>query len=466
MNVVFEALVNGSIVSAATTLALWIILRMTHRKQLNAASRYWVWWATLSLSVLTIILFLSVRPSIPDSTADAVERVRMLTVPSGSGIAAVATDSESPRLLRGDRSLFPSSGFFPVKINGGMWLGWIVSAWLAASTLMLARLIFSYLVIEARRSRAIPMSSMQALRLDGILRKAGLRRQVQLVVSNETQVPMAVGLRQPCIIFPANLVRQLQEEELDQIALHEAGHLVRRDDYALILQRVIQALFVFHPLMHWICRQIDFEREIACDDFVLSSTHDSLPYAACLTRVAELCGGVDAVLGALAVSSRPALVQRIELLLDDTRSRSIGLMKTRLALVVAGLIAAGWIGVLLPRAVVFAAARQTSVAPIQIQVRVQDSLGRYVSGLDKEHFRILEDGQEQEITQFSVSGPVSVFVVLNISGGAGSELLVQAARGMVSSLDPNDEFALTDVRGSHDAQQASLIEGIELGIKT
>ena len=93
MSVVFEALVNGSVVSAAMTLALWIILRMTHRKQLNAASRYWVWWATLDLSILTIVFFLYVRPVFPDSTARETEHVRWQAGPSAPRIAAPAPES-------------------------------------------------------------------------------------------------------------------------------------------------------------------------------------------------------------------------------------------------------------------------------------------------------------------------------------------------------------------------------------
>src|SRR5262245_54891729 len=224
MNAFFDALVNGSIVSAAMTLALWIILRMTHRKRLNAASRYWVWWATLSLSMLTIVSFPFVRLSIPDPAEISVEGGRMRTEPSGSGIAAVAPGSVFAGVLGGEGSQLHSRGYFPVKIYGGVWLGWIMSAWLAASTLMLARLILSYLLMEARRARAISITSTQSVRLQDILQKAGLRRRVQFLVSTETRVPMAIGLHRPCIIFPANLVRQLPEGDLDQIALHDAGH--------------------------------------------------------------------------------------------------------------------------------------------------------------------------------------------------------------------------------------------------
>src|SRR5262245_57139474 len=131
MNAIFEGLVNGSIVSAATTFALWMILRVTHRNRLNATSRYWVWWATLSLSMLTMVVFLSARPPIPDSIAHSAERVRMQTVSEGSGIAAVASDSVWPRAAGRERSPLPSSGFFPLRIYGGVWLSWIMSAWLA-----------------------------------------------------------------------------------------------------------------------------------------------------------------------------------------------------------------------------------------------------------------------------------------------------------------------------------------------
>src|SRR5260370_21934325 len=76
------------------------------------------------------------------------------------------------------------------------------------------------------------------------------------------------------------------------MGLHEAAHLARGDDVALIFQRLLQAVFALHPVVHWIARRIDLEREIACDDFVVEATGQPRPYAACLTRVVELTGGV------------------------------------------------------------------------------------------------------------------------------------------------------------------------------
>ena len=82
----------------------------------------------------------------------------------------------------------------------------------------------------------------------------------------------AAGLRHPAILIPAALLAELHDDELDQIGLHETAHLARHDDFALIAQRAIEAMFAVHPVVRWIARRIDLEREIACDDFVLNAT--------------------------------------------------------------------------------------------------------------------------------------------------------------------------------------------------
>ncbi len=166
---------------------------------------------------------------------------------------------------------------------------------------------------------------------------------------------MAAGLLRPAILIPARLFDELEEGELDQIGLHETAHLARRDDYALILQRALEALFALHPVVRWITRRIDLEREIACDDFVIEATGRARPYAACLTRVVELAGGVRASLvAAAATEERSHLARRVEMLLDKTRHTGTRLLKARLTAVVAALIALAWVSAKTPGLVAFA----------------------------------------------------------------------------------------------------------------
>src|ERR1700733_7613656 len=60
---------------------------------------------------------------------------------------------------------------------------------------------------------------------------------------------------------------------------------------------------------------------------------------------------------------------------------------------------------------------------VLINVTVTDPLNRFVTGLDKEHFRLFEDKVEQEILEFSSEdAPISIGLVFDTSGSMGPKL--------------------------------------------
>jgi Ca-activated chloride channel homolog len=60
---------------------------------------------------------------------------------------------------------------------------------------------------------------------------------------------------------------------------------------------------------------------------------------------------------------------------------------------------------------------------VLINVTVTDPLNRFVTGLEKEHFRLYEDKIQQDITQFSSEdAPISIGLVFDTSGSMGSKL--------------------------------------------
>jgi len=82
---------------------------------------------------------------------------------------------------------------------------------------------------------------------------------------------------------------------------------------------------------------------------------------------------------------------------------------------------------------------------VQINVTVTDPLNRFVTGLEKEHFRLFEDKVEQEIVQFSAEdAPLSIGLVFDTSGSMGSKLQKsrQAAAQFFKTANPSDEFFL------------------------
>jgi Ca-activated chloride channel family protein len=82
---------------------------------------------------------------------------------------------------------------------------------------------------------------------------------------------------------------------------------------------------------------------------------------------------------------------------------------------------------------------------VLINVTVTDPLNRFVTGLEKEHFRLYEDKIEQTITQFSSEdAPISIGLVFDTSGSMGSKLQKsrQAAAEFFKTANPADEFFL------------------------
>ncbi|HLJ17251.1 MAG TPA: VWA domain-containing protein [Bryobacteraceae bacterium] len=82
---------------------------------------------------------------------------------------------------------------------------------------------------------------------------------------------------------------------------------------------------------------------------------------------------------------------------------------------------------------------------VLVPVSVTDPLNRFVTGLEREHFRVFEDKVEQEISQFSSEdAPLSVGLVFDTSGSMGSKLQKsrEAVAQFLKTANPDDEFFL------------------------
>jgi len=84
---------------------------------------------------------------------------------------------------------------------------------------------------------------------------------------------------------------------------------------------------------------------------------------------------------------------------------------------------------------------------VAIPVTVTDPLSRFVTGLEKEDFRLYEDRVEQAISQFSSEdAPLSVGILFDTSGSMGAKLGVsrQAVAQFLKTANPEDEFFLIE----------------------
>jgi Ca-activated chloride channel homolog len=80
-----------------------------------------------------------------------------------------------------------------------------------------------------------------------------------------------------------------------------------------------------------------------------------------------------------------------------------------------------------------------------VSVTVTDPYSRLVTGLDKQHFRVFEDGIQQEIVSFSSEDvPVSIGLIFDMSGSMADKVdkARQAAVQFLRTANPRDEFFL------------------------
>lgn len=153
-------------------------------------------------------------------------------------------------------------------------------------------------------------------------------RAVEVCVSDDLTVPTAVGFFRPVVVFPSWAMRDLSETEMNAVLLHELAHLRRWDDWTNLAQKVLRALFFFHPAVWWVENRLSLEREMACDDMVLAQTASPRAYAECLVSLAEknlLRRGM--ALAQAAVGRMRETTQRVLQILDARRPSAVRVWK-------------------------------------------------------------------------------------------------------------------------------------------
>jgi len=268
MTVLVAWLWQGLAVAAAARLAVqWL-------PRLSAATRHAMWWMALG-----VVLLLLMHPwaLLNNGLAQAANAGVADTTAPGFAAASVS-DAAGVRTTFGWQ--LPTPPDWAVTV--------VVCAWCALVVWKLARLGRSLRAVASikRRSRAFDPAREARLPLWREGQQTG--RRCELRVSDDAAGASAFGFARPMIVVESALAERLSDTELDLVLAHERAHIVRRDDWLQLLQHGVLAVFGVHPAIGLIGRQIELERETACDDHVVARTGAAAPYARCLATVAEL----------------------------------------------------------------------------------------------------------------------------------------------------------------------------------
>ncbi len=284
-----DALLNWLWQGSAVALTATLVMRAG---RMSATTRYRLWWiALVSILALPAIAWLQT---------------------SGGAVAPASEPGALTAPVIGVE--VPALPIWPAVVLAVLWSGWIAIA-LGRTAVALACLRRA-----ARACRTFPAGREARLRYWTAIRQQG--RRACLGVSDDVRLAAVLGVGRPAIAVAPEVLREMSDEDLDRILVHEWAHVQRRDDVGRLLQAIVRAVAGLHPAIWWIDRQLHLEREVACDDWTINLTGAAREYAACLTRLAALDVNRATARLAPAVLSSAALKTRIVRILDRRRSTS------------------------------------------------------------------------------------------------------------------------------------------------
>ncbi|MFL5417022.1 MAG: M56 family metallopeptidase, partial [Myxococcales bacterium] len=198
-------------------------------------------------------------------------------------------------------------------------IAWVAITWAAISALFLARLLVGLSRVRAAALRAeAPPREGWAIPYIRASRALGLRRFVRLGVSNEVQVAMTAGVREPVVLVPA-FAGSWHEERRRLVLLHELAHVKRLDWLAQIVCEAALALWWFHPLAWVAAARARRDAELAADDLVLRTGEKASVYAGHLLDIVRSLRAGRETAGAMAMARASGFESRLRALLEARR---------------------------------------------------------------------------------------------------------------------------------------------------
>ena len=113
-----------------------------------------------------------------------------------------------------------------------------------------------------------------------------LKKRLRLLTSTRLTTPFCSQFHYPYIVVPEYLLG-FDRQKFNFIIRHELEHLKTGHPLQLFLQRVIEVIFWFHPMVWWASQQSAISREFACDEAAIDSPSDISMYLRTLLTIME-----------------------------------------------------------------------------------------------------------------------------------------------------------------------------------
>ena len=346
---------QGALIAGGSVLAVWLLGRDSPQR------RYRIYLTAMVLMLLCLPVTLGV--------VIRRDSQRELAAASSGGVASWPAEMDAGAVPRGPLGRSPEAvaptepvaapsevAVTPRGIAGQTWARWTALGYVLGVALMLARVLLAVQGGRRLRRATSPVQEpdlLAAIRVQ--VERFGLRIAPSVAWCDRVLVPVVIGLVKPAILLPTTLATGLTPAQVNLVIAHEMAHLYRWDHLVLVFQRVVEAVFFFHPAVWYVSRRLSVERELCCDELVLNGGGNANEYAESLLRVVELTRPAARPAPLVAVAMGPgrqgsrALVERLARILGQPECSPVRLtspwpLALGLAFSLVAALVLGWAG--------------------------------------------------------------------------------------------------------------------------
>ena len=284
---IFDYLVQSSI-SAAMLVFLILLVKKFTRNSLGARGHYWIWM------LLVVKLMIPLSPKSPfsifnishlaknyipintsinkDSRGEVEQQLNneltnhLNTNDVNMDVEEIGFTQNKDRKSTPDYSTNYLNTFKNATIQKTLINLWILGFVLYILNILMKELRFYHTVKNCMELHDPVVTKV----LEDCIEKMSLKRKIKIVICEEVIFPSVYGITNPVIMFPINLKKLVQQEDIKYIILHELAHIKRMDTLMSVIIMILRGIYWFNPIVHYAFKQMEQDKEIACDALAMT----------------------------------------------------------------------------------------------------------------------------------------------------------------------------------------------------
>lgn len=193
------------------------------------------------------------------------------------------------------------------------WINWtplIGIVYAIALIAYLTYLLFDFKQINQLRNNADYTNNQY---WNQLLQKLGLDKYL-IGTSAVLKAPITFGWMDTVILLPISILNHLSIEEVKYILLHEVAHIIRHDFIVQLFIKLCHSILLFNPFSYFFTKEINIQRELACDAWVLERLNNPIAYSKSLYQLALVAHQEQNELTLNAIGSEKEMLTRIQFL--------------------------------------------------------------------------------------------------------------------------------------------------------